>query len=86
MHELRRLGDGSRRDVCGRGGGIRGGVVYGTSDKQAGYPVDQPTSPADLAATVFHALGIDPETRIADTQGRPVSLVEGGQPLRALFA
>lgn len=68
------------------GAGIRGGTVYGKTDKDAGYVADRPTSPGDLAATVFHALGIDPETRILDTQGRPVPLAEeGSRPLHELF-
>ena len=67
------------------GAGVRGGSVYGSSDKDAAYPVDHPTSPEDLAATVYHALGIDPETRVTDAQGRPVSLVEGGEPVTRLF-
>lgn len=67
------------------GAGIRGGTVYGQSDRNAGYPVDHPVSPEDLAATIFEALGIDPHGCINDRQGRPVSLVEGGRPLRELF-
>ena len=64
---------------------IRGGLVYGGSDKDAAYPIDNPTSPEDLAATIYHALGIDPELRLRDTQGRPVSIVDGGKPVTALF-
>ncbi len=67
------------------GGGIRGGMVYGRSDKDAAWPIEQPVSPDDLAATIFHALGIDPELRIPDVQGRPVALVENGRPLVELF-
>ncbi len=67
------------------GGGIRGGAVYGRSDKDAAYPADHPVSPEDLAATVFHALGIDPEMRINNAQGRPTPLVEGGRALKELF-
>lgn len=67
------------------GAGIRGGIVYGRSDKDAAYPAEQPISPEDLAATIFHALGIEPDFRIHDAQGRPVSLVEGGTPLAKLF-
>lgn len=67
------------------GAGIRGGIAYGRSDKDAAYPLDHPTRPEDLAATIFDALGIAPETRIADPQGRPVSIADGGQPLRELF-
>ena len=67
------------------GGGIRGGVVYGRSDKNAAFPVDKPIKPEDLAATIFASLGIDPEMRVADAQGRPVPVVDGGQPLAELF-
>ena len=38
------------------GAGIRGGVTYGTSDKQAGFPIDKPVSPEQMSATIFHAL------------------------------
>ncbi len=68
------------------GAGVRGGVAYGKSDRDAAYPSDQPVSPEDLACTIFDALGIDPHGAIADRQGRPVPLVDGGRPLRELFA
>ena len=67
------------------GAGIRCGVVFGTSDNQAAYPVEHPVSPADLSATIFRALGINPDHRIRDAQGRPVPLVEDGEPLVRLF-
>jgi hypothetical protein len=67
------------------GAGIRGGALLGRSDKEAGYPIDNPVSPEDLAATVFDALGIDPHSFIQDKQGRPVAIIDGGRPLRELF-
>lgn len=68
------------------GGGIRGGTVYGTTDKDAAYPVDRPVSPADMAATLFSALGIDPHLRLSDPEGRPVPIAdESGRPLNELF-
>ncbi|MCI0358826.1 MAG: DUF1501 domain-containing protein [Planctomycetaceae bacterium] len=67
------------------GAGIRGGTVYGTSDKDAAYALDHPTRPEDLAATIYHALGIDHHLQLPDAAGRPVSIVEGGQPLLSLF-
>ena len=67
------------------GAGIRGGVTYGMSDKDAGYPGDHPVSPEMLSATVFHALGISPETRIHDAFGRPVPVMGGGEPILDLF-
>lgn len=67
------------------GAGVRGGSTYGQSDKDAAYPVDRPVTPADLACTIYDSLGIDPHSAIHDKQNRPVSLVDGGQPLRELF-
>ena len=67
------------------GAGVRGGALYGQSDKHAEYPVDNPTSPEDLAATIYHTLGIDPRLRLPDPQGRPVDIVQGGTPIDAIF-
>jgi hypothetical protein len=67
------------------GAGVRGGITYGRSDKDAGYPADRPVSPEDLACTIFHSLGIDPHGFIPDKQGRPVALVDGGRALTELF-
>jgi hypothetical protein len=66
------------------GGGARGGVVHGASDRYAAYPTACPTPPADLAATVYHCLGIDPRTQIRDRLDRPVTLCEG-TPIRAIL-
>ena len=67
------------------GGGVRGGIAHGRSDKDAALPKERPVSPEDLAATVYHALGIDPELRVNDPDGRPVPLVEDGKPVLELF-
>ena len=67
------------------GAGIRGGIVLGQSDKDAAYAVTPPYKPADLAATIYHALGISQELRLPDTQGRPVPIMDGGQPIVDLF-
>lgn len=66
------------------GGGVRGGSVYGASDKIAAYPDRDPVSPADLAATIFWRFGINPETEFHDPTGRPFRLAEG-QPLYSLW-
>jgi uncharacterized protein (DUF1501 family) len=66
------------------GGGVRGGQVYGSSDRHAAYPSTLPVSPDDLAATIYHALGIDHDISIRDPLGRPLPL-SGGAPLTALF-
>jgi hypothetical protein len=61
------------------GAGIRGGSLFGASDRDAAHPTENPMRPEDLAATIYEALGIDPNMRIFDPQGRPVPLVDGGQ-------
>ncbi len=67
------------------GGGIRGGQVIGSSDSIGAYPKDRPTTPADIHATVYAALGYD--TRSISYQasdGRPIALTEG-TPMSELF-
>jgi hypothetical protein len=59
------------------GAGVRGGQVYGSSDASAAYAAELPVSPDDLAATVFHALGIPLEQEMRDAQGRPMPLCTG---------
>jgi uncharacterized protein (DUF1501 family) len=66
------------------GGGIRGGVVYGSSDRYAAEPATHPTPPADLAATIYHCLGVDPRMEIRDRLGRP-SVVCTGEIIRAIL-
>jgi uncharacterized protein (DUF1501 family) len=67
------------------GGGIRGGQVYGSSDRTAAYPSTNPVSPGDLGATIYHCLGIDSRAHVADQQGRPLAVVMG-RPIHALLA
>jgi hypothetical protein len=66
------------------GGGIRGGQVYGASDKHAAYPVLNPVTPSDYLATIYAALGIAPETTLMDREMRPHRVSEG-TPIEALF-
>ena len=68
------------------GAGIRGGTVYGASDSQAAYVKDKPTRPADLCATIYRCLGIDPEMRVPDHNNRPVEIAQGGQPIEEVLA
>lgn len=66
------------------GGGIRGGQVYGSSDKDAAYPATNPVSPEDMLATVYHALGIPEDAELRDPLNQPHRLVDG-RPLTELF-
>ena len=67
------------------GAGIHRGGLFGETDRDAGYAVTQPVSPEDLAATIYHALGINHELRVPDAQGRPTHVVQGGEPVLELF-
>lgn len=67
------------------GGGIRGGVVYGSSDRYAAYPASNPVSPADFAATIYHCLGVDPHLQLEDNLGRRLTICEGA-PIQAILA
>jgi len=66
------------------GGGVRGGRVYGSSDRIGAYPATNPVTPGDMAATIFWRFGIDPDAEVRDQTGRPFRLAEG-QPLTQLF-
>jgi hypothetical protein len=59
------------------GAGIKKGFVYGKSDKLGAQPTDGRVTPEDLAATMFDALGLDPETEIRDAQNRPHPISRG---------
>jgi len=67
------------------GGGIRGGTVFGSTDKLGAYPETDPITPADLAATLFWRFGLDPRKEMSDLTGRPYKLADG-QPIDGLFA
>jgi hypothetical protein len=66
------------------GGGIRGGAIWGSSDRIGAYPASMPVQPDDIAATMFWALGIDPATEVYDTLRRPLAIA-AGKPLTTLF-
>jgi hypothetical protein len=68
------------------GAGVRGGSVYGASDAHAAYVKDKPVRIRDLCATIYHCLGIDPETMVRDHGGRPIPVAHGGRPLEAILA
>ena len=59
------------------GAGIPGGQVFGASDKHAAYPDRDPVRPEDLAASIYHLLGVDSHTLLRTPDGRPVPLSTG---------
>ena len=66
------------------GGGVRGGQAFGSSDRSAGYPATHQVSPADVAATIYHCLGLDPRAHVVDQQNRPL-VVSAGTPIQAIL-
>ena len=60
------------------GGGVQGGRVVGATDEIGAYPVDRPTTPAEVAATVYHSLGINLDVELPGPQSRPIRLVDHG--------
>jgi hypothetical protein len=66
------------------GGGIQPGRVIGESDRHAGLPASEAYAPADMAATIFHLLGINPDLEFFDVDGRPNRLYQG-RPIEALL-
>jgi hypothetical protein len=67
------------------GGGIRGGRVVGRTDARAERPANDPHGPEDLAATLCHLLGIDPNEEFYTPEGRPVRIVTGGRVIHDLL-
>lgn len=66
------------------GAGVRRGAVYGSTDKHAAYVTNDPVTPADLTATIFATLGVDPHASVTNHQGRPHP-ISTGRPVKALF-
>lgn len=67
------------------GGGFRMGQAIGESMPKADVPKTTPIRPQDLMATIFHHLGVDPQTQFTNQGGRPVSMLEGGRPIAELM-
>ncbi|HEY7426285.1 MAG TPA: DUF1501 domain-containing protein [Gemmataceae bacterium] len=67
------------------GGGMRHGQVIGATEKDGGTIKERPVTPGDLAATIYHHMGVPLDATYADTNGRPRYIVENGQPIRELL-
>ncbi|WP_435007276.1 DUF1501 domain-containing protein [Tundrisphaera lichenicola] len=75
---------GSVFSIAMAGGGIKGGQVFGSSDKIGGQPRENRVRPEDLSATIFHCLGHTPDTEYLDRFGRPFP-VSRGEVLHAIL-
>jgi hypothetical protein len=68
------------------GGGFRRGYAHGTTDQQGMAPATEPCTPDDVAATIFHNLGLDPHQELTTPTGRPVQLFREGRVLQRVLA
>ena len=68
------------------GGGVKGGVVYGASDDRAERPARDPAGPEDLAATIYHLMGVDPSKLHSDPLGRPLPILDKGKPIGGILS
>jgi uncharacterized protein (DUF1501 family) len=76
---------GAVQTVFFAGGGVQGGRVVGSSDKIGGYPKTDPQTPENMAATIYHALGIPSTAAWRDAANRP-HFIYHGEPIRGLLA
>jgi hypothetical protein len=67
------------------GGGVKKGYVHGASDKHGEHPADKPVKPDDLAATIYHLLGIPHDTEVRDAVNRPLP-ISYGKPVMEVIA
>ena len=71
--------------MCLAGGGYRHGQVIGASSRDGGEIAERPVTPGDLAATIYHHMGVPLDATYTDHQGRPIFLVDNGAPLAELI-
>jgi hypothetical protein len=68
------------------GSGLKRGLAYGETDPQGMAPATEPCTPDDVAATIFHRLGIDPHQELTTSTGRPVQLFREGKVIEKILA
>lgn len=67
------------------GGGLRTGQVVGATSPKGEYPTERPCTPRDVLATIYRHLGISCDRQLTDHAGRPVSILNDGEPIRELI-
>ncbi|HUR56024.1 MAG TPA: DUF1501 domain-containing protein [Gemmataceae bacterium] len=72
--------------ILAAGAGIPRGLVLGATDPKGYYASENVHSPEDFAATLYTKMGVDPTEHLITNTGRPVQLVNGGTPIKELFA
>ncbi|HSI36384.1 MAG: DUF1501 domain-containing protein [Phycisphaerae bacterium] len=68
------------------GGGIKKGLIHGSSDSTGGEPNTDAVTVENFAATIYHQLGIDPEKRLVAPGDRPIDIVRGGRVMKEILA
>jgi hypothetical protein len=68
------------------GGGIKRGMVYGSSDPTGAEPAENPVTVESYAKTVYHQIGIDGEKELMAPGARPIEIVDGGEVIHDLIA
>lgn len=81
------------RDHWGRAGsmlfagaGVRGGKVVGATDREGAFVTDRPCRPADVAWTIYDAVGVDPRKELHMPDGRPLSILSEGSRIAELYS
>ena len=67
------------------GGGYRHGQVIGATERDGGQIKERPVTPGDIAATIYHHMGVSPDATYTDEKGRPIRIVDQGQAIRELL-
>ncbi|MCS6850956.1 MAG: DUF1501 domain-containing protein [Gemmataceae bacterium] len=68
------------------GGGVKGGQIVGSTDRLGTRPASRPLVPANIHATIYHVLGIDPKLQLLDPSGRPVNVLDDPTPISELLS
>lgn len=76
---------GNAMSVLVAGGGLKGGLVVGATNRLGEYPAERPLRPGDLHHTIFHVLGVDPSVAFLNHSGRPVPAVDHGAVIQELL-
>jgi hypothetical protein len=67
------------------GAGVKRGEVIGQTDKHGSAVTRRPVAPADVACTIYEAVGIDPRKQLLTQDGRPVEILDAGETIKELF-
>jgi hypothetical protein len=76
---------GNAISVMMAGGGLKGGQVVGATNAKAEFPVARPLNPADIHATIYHVLGIDPNQTFKDHTGRPIPILDEARAIEEVI-